>query len=151
MSRSQQTLAPVETHPSFWTRVIALFARLWRVIWSIWTTVIVGGFLVGVILISFLIKGTTGLTDPRTWVVIQPLLAHPLLSIIGLIAVAILILCAFLAHRHQKKVARAEQHAYAESLVDIGRGVRKLLEDQNARPVASQPSTPKAVSANQEI
>src|SRR3989442_8725440 len=79
MSRSSQTLAPVQPPPSFWTPVIALFAHLWHVIWWVWSTVIVGGLLVGMI-ISFATNGTSGLTDPSTWVVIQPLLAHPLLD-----------------------------------------------------------------------
>src|SRR5436853_167451 len=102
MSRSPQTLAPVQPRPSIWTRAIHLFARLWRVIWWIWTTIIVGGLLVGII-ISLATNGTSGLTAPSTWVVIQPLLAHPLLTIIALIIAGIITLLAFLAHRHQKK------------------------------------------------
>src|SRR3989442_6276524 len=116
MSRSSQTLAPVQPPPSFWTPVIALFAHLWHVIWWVWSTVIVGGRVVGMI-ISFATNGTSGLTDASTWVVIQPLLAHPLLTIIALIAASILTLSAFLAHRHQKKVVQKQEQAHENSLV----------------------------------
>src|SRR5947209_13950884 len=142
MSRSPQTLAPVQPHPSYWTRVIALFARLWRVIWWVWSTVIVGGLLVGII-ISLATNGTSGLTDPHTWVVIQPLLAHLLLTIIALIAAGILTFCAFLAHRHQKNVAQKQEHSHEEALVDIAKaarigveGVRTALEELKAKPTA---------------
>src|SRR5437764_15279112 len=104
MSRSPQTLASVQTHPPFWTRAIAPLARLWRVIWWVWSTIIVGGLLVGII-ISLSTKGTSGLGDPRTWVVIQPLVAHPQLTIMALIAASILTFAAFLAHRHIKNIA----------------------------------------------
>ena len=124
MSRSPQTLAPAQTHPSFWTRVIALFARLWIVIGWVWGTVIVGGFLIGVVFVSLVTKGTSGLTDPRTWVVVQPLLAHLLLTIIGLIVVGIITLLAFLAHHHQKKVEHDQEQAHEEALVDIAKTAR---------------------------
>src|SRR6266568_4608324 len=60
MSRSSQTHAPVQPRPPFWTRVIPLFARLWRVILWIWGTVIVGGFLIGVVFVSLVTKGKNG-------------------------------------------------------------------------------------------
>jgi tetratricopeptide (TPR) repeat protein len=151
MSRSPQNLAPVQTHPSFWTRVIALFARLWRIIWWVWGTVIVGGFLIGVVFVSLVTKGTSGLTDPRTWVVIQPLLAHPLLTIIALIIAGILTLSAFLAHRHQKGITQQQEQAHEKSLVVVAEGVLKLLEDQTSRPVASPPPPSNSVPPLQEI
>src|SRR5437016_3245108 len=150
MSRSPQTLAPVQTHPSFWTRAIAPLARLWRIIWWVWSTIIVGGLLVGII-ISLSTNGTSGLADPRTWVVIQPLLAHPQLTIIALIAASILTLSAFLAHRHQKNLAQKQEQIHEEALVDIAKAARTALEELKTRPVASPPSPSNPVPSNQEI
>ncbi len=151
MSRSSQTHAPVQPRPPFWTRVIPLFARLWRVILWIWGTVIVGGFLIGVVFVSLVTKGTSGLTDPRTWVVIQPLLAHPLLTIIALIIAGIITLSAFLAHRHQKNGAQKQEQVHEEALVDIAKAARTALEELKARPVASPPPPSNTVPPNQEI
>src|SRR2546427_13001929 len=75
-----------------------------------------GGFIVGV-LVSFITKGTTGLADPRTWVVIRPLLAHPLQVAITFIMVSVVTLLAYLAHRSQHAASRESQHHYNEALL----------------------------------
>jgi hypothetical protein len=153
MSRSPQTLAPVHPSPPFWARVIPLFARLWHVIWWIWTTVIVGGLLVGII-ISLATNGTSGLTDPSTWVVVHSLLAHLLLTIIGLLIAGIITLLAYLAHRHQKKAARAEKQVHDESFVDVAKGVRTALtavEELMVKTPANSPSPSNAMPPTQAI
>jgi hypothetical protein len=79
-------------HP-FWGKVIALFAALWQIVWWIRTTLIIGGLVSGA-LVAYATSGSTGLTAPTTWIVVRPLLAHPVGSAIGLSAAALLTLVA---------------------------------------------------------
>jgi len=67
----------IHSRHSFWRQVTTLLAWLWHVIWWIWSTIIIGGLIVG-ILVSYATKGISDLADPRTWIVIHPLIAHPL-------------------------------------------------------------------------
>ncbi len=145
MSQSPQSLAPVRPRHPFSERVIALGARLWHAIGWIWSTVIVGGFLVG-LLLSYLITGTSGLPnpDPRTWFFIRPLLAHPLVTSIVLIVALLLSLGSNLAARHEKREQQEQERAREESLKDIGRGVRELLEERKTPPTSTPSPAPVA-------
>ena len=153
MSQSPQSLAPVRSRLSFSGRVIALGARLWHIIGWIWSTVIVGGFLVG-LLISYLLTGTSGLpnSDPRTWFIVRTLLAYPLVTAIVLIATLLITLGCYFAARREKREQQGQQSAHEESLIDISRGVRdmgrgvlELLEERRTQ-AASMPGAASSTS-----
>jgi tetratricopeptide (TPR) repeat protein len=120
----------------FWKGVLRIGVWLWHVIWWVWGSLLVGGLLVGAV-ISLATTGTSGLSDPRTWIVIHPLLAHPLGAAIAFVAVTGLTLFSFFAHRSQKRVIHQRQQAHDEALVDIARGIRHTLEKLNDIPGAS--------------
>ncbi len=147
MSQSPQSLAPVRPRHTFSERVIALGARLWHAVGWIWSTVIVGGFLVG-LLLSYLITGTSGLPnpDPRTWFIIRPLLAHPLVTSIVLAVALFITLGSYFAARHEKREQQEQQRAQEESLVDVAKGVRKLLEEARTKPAPSPAPAASVVS-----
>lgn len=62
MDRDSQP--PVSLSP-FWKGVLRIGVWLWQVIWWVWSSILVGGLLVGS-LISLATSGTSGLGDPRT-------------------------------------------------------------------------------------
>src|SRR5579862_1597821 len=63
ISRLLRDLHP--KHP-FWGKVLAPLDWLWRFVWQVWTTVVVGGLIVN-ILISLGTTGTSGITNPSAW------------------------------------------------------------------------------------
>ena len=89
-------------HP-FWGPVIWVLTWLWRIVWYVWTTLIIDGLVSGAIVASAT-SGSTGLSAPSTWIVVRPLLAHPVGSAIGLSAAALLTFVAYLAHRWRTRV-----------------------------------------------
>ena len=115
--RVSKLFRSIHPYHHFWGRVIAFFAWLWRFIGWIWSTLIVGGLLVG-ILISLATKGTSGLADPRTWVVIRPLLAHPFWTVVAFIASIVVTVLAKLAERSQHRAAHHTMDEYVMKRVD---------------------------------
>ncbi|HST87657.1 MAG TPA: hypothetical protein VLJ14_04695, partial [Ktedonobacterales bacterium] len=114
-TRTLGLLASIHPRHPIWGKIIWLFDRLWRIIWWLWTSVILGGILVGAA--AALItssNGTTGLADPRTWIVIRPLLAHPRRATAGLALALILTLLAYLAHRAWSRYAAEDKNAASE-------------------------------------
>jgi hypothetical protein len=83
-----------------WRQVLASGALLWRFIGWIWGSIILGGLAIGM-LVSYLITGTTGLSnpDPRTWFIVRPLLQDPLRTGFGLVITLILTASAYFSHR----------------------------------------------------
>jgi tetratricopeptide (TPR) repeat protein len=114
----------------FWRGGLRIGIWLWHVIWWVWSSLLVGGLVVGA-LISLATTGTSGLSDPRTWVVIHPLLAHPLGAIMAFLAVVGLTLFSFFAHLSQKRMIQQRQQAHDEALVDLAKGIRHTLEKLN--------------------
>lgn len=113
-------------------RLIAFGAKLWRIIGWIWGTVIIGGFFAGLI-ISYMMTGTSGLqnSDPRSWFIVRPFLAHPLTSAISLFVALLLTLGCYFAAHLEKRNQEEQRNAHEEALVDVAKGVRKLLEEAN--------------------
>jgi hypothetical protein len=69
-TRTFGLLASIHPRHPIWGKVIWLFDRLWRIIWWLWTSVILGGLALGAAVAYFTSSnGTTGLADPRTWIV----------------------------------------------------------------------------------
>jgi len=74
------------------------FDFIWHVVAKIVGAVIIGGLLVNV-LVSLATTGTSGVADPSTWAISQPLLAYPIyafISLLGLLGIGVI---AFLVHR----------------------------------------------------
>src|SRR6266516_1812150 len=96
--------ASIHPHGSLKVRTIAIAAWLWKVIWWLWSTVIVGGFIVSVI-VSYATTGTSGFKnpDPRSWFIVRPLLAYPWQTAVGLFFALTLTLGTYLAHRSQQR------------------------------------------------
>src|SRR5947209_1006015 len=109
MPRLPKSRVSVRSHNSFGDRVVTVGDWLCHIIGWIWSTVIVGGLLVSV-LISYATAGTTGLTklDPRTWFVVHPLLAYPLQTAVGFIVALIVTISAYLAHLSQRRAKTIE-------------------------------------------
>src|SRR5690349_3452284 len=117
---------------------IPLLALSWHVIGWIWSTIIVGGVLVG-FLTSYLTTGESGfsLSGPHSWFILRQLLTHSLITTIVIIIAIIFTFICYLAARYKKR-ERQEQHlAQQESLGDIGRGIRKLLEEAQTESSSS--------------
>jgi hypothetical protein len=91
-----------QLHRFFMHSVITVGAWLWRVIWWVWSTIIVGSLLVGA-LNSVITTGPSGLTDPRKWFVVHALLSKPSQAVIVIVVALIITLGAYLAHRSQQK------------------------------------------------
>lgn len=83
-------------HPIRW-----LLARYWNAVWWIWSTVIVGGLLVS-ILVSYLINGTPGVARPDSWFLVHVLLAHIVVSAVALAIGVLLTLAGYIAHRQER-------------------------------------------------
>jgi DNA polymerase III delta prime subunit/MFS family permease len=96
--------ASIHPHRSLKVRTIAIAAWLWKLIWWLWSTVIVGGFIVSVI-VSYATTGTSGFkdSDPRSWFIVRPLLAYPWQTAVGLFFALILTLGTYLAYRSQQR------------------------------------------------
>src|SRR5262249_11190516 len=58
------------------TPVKLLFDAIWHLLAYIAGVFLVGGILVNVV-ISLATTGSTGVTDPTSWAIVQPLFAHP--------------------------------------------------------------------------
>lgn len=120
------------------TGFISLLARLWHFIGWIWGTVIVGGFAVD-LFISLVTMGTRGLSqfDPRTWPMTGLLLTHPLVTAIVLIVAVLFTFACYLAARHEKRERHEQHQTHQEAILDIGRGVHKLLEEAQTKSAPS--------------
>ncbi len=96
--------ASIHPHRTLKVRTIAIAAWMWKLIWWLWSTVIVGGFIVSVI-VSYATTGTNGFKnpDPRSWFIIRPLFAHPWQTAVGLFIALILTLGTYLAYRSQPR------------------------------------------------
>lgn len=141
MDHDSQSLAPLFI---FWKGVLRAGAWLWQAIWWIWSSVLVGGLLVTVIT-SFIMTGTSGLSNSRTWVVVRLLLAHPHLTIIALLGAGGLTLFTFLAHRGQQQRDQQRQLAHDEALEKLERvhsalGRLESVFNPSVSPSSSTPS-----------
>ena len=116
----------------YWMRTINLLAWLWHIIWWVWSTVIIGGLIVA-ILVSYATTGTSGLNNPRKWVVTQLLLIHPIIGVFVFIVASVTTLLAYFAHQYHRKISREDELHHNEALLDIARGVRTAMEELNAR------------------
>jgi tetratricopeptide (TPR) repeat protein len=128
MPRKLQIFVSERTYSLFRERIITLGNLLWHVIGWIWGSVIIGGFIINIV-ISFVSTGTSGLSDPRSWFLVKPLLAYPVQSLLLLFAASFLTVLIYLCHRYKQQEQRKQQYAHNESLIDIAKGVRRLLED----------------------
>ncbi len=130
-----QSLTPINFNKLSRMWLISAFARLWLIIGWVWSSIIIGGFVVSLI-VSYVTTGTIGITkaDPRSWFLLQPLFAHPLGIIIAIAFALTLTLCAYISYRIQQKALKEEKEEYHKAVMNIGRGVHKLLEDVKTNP-----------------
>jgi hypothetical protein len=86
----------------YWRRSVLTMARgldwLWRAFAYVVGGLIFGGLLLNIV-ISYLTTGTPGITDPRTWVVVQYVLSDIQDSALIFGAVAFIAMIAYLGHR----------------------------------------------------
>jgi hypothetical protein len=133
-------------------RIFNVLAVLWRPISWLGGALILG-IIIGVLGNAAFTLLTTGKIDlTGTLTVLSWLPAHFVLSLVILIAVGVLTLCSYLAHRSQQQITEEAKQAHDESLVIVAQGVKHLLEERNARPIVSSiPSSPisqKAIPPN---
>lgn len=120
----------------FQKQSLTLLDQIWHCIWWVWSTIIVGGFIVG-ILISIITRGTSDLANPSQWVILHLLFTHPVYTISGLIVIGFLTIIAYFAHHYQRSASQTRQLLHNESLVDIARGVRRAVEELNTRSTSN--------------
>jgi predicted ATPase len=130
---------PVPEFQSFGERFTTLGAWMWHVIGWVWSTVIVAGVLVS-LLVSYAATGR--LEDPRSWVILGFLGAHPVVAATGLGAAILLTLGAYLAHRAQRQRMMHRERGYQETIVTLGRGVHHLLEEAQKKSPPTSTQTP---------
>ena len=124
---------------SFGERFITLGAWMWHVIGWVWSTVIVAGVLVS-LLVSYAATGR--LEDPRGWVILGFLGAHPVVAATGLGAAIVLTLGAFWANRAQRQRMMHRERGYQETILTLGRGVHHLLEEARKTSVSTSAQRP---------
>lgn len=102
--RGPHPLRSVHRHHPFWGHVLLVLHWLWqKVIWWVWGSVIVGGYVVGA-LINWFMAGGLGL-DPRDWAVWHLAEAHPRRALALIVIAAALTLLAWVGERlYQRKL-----------------------------------------------
>ena len=134
MSRASPTPMPVRPSLSWKGLLISLGARVWLLIGWIWSTMIVGGLLVS-LLMTYATTGT--IMDPRSWVLIRTLLAHPTILVLGLLLAFLLTWCASWASRFQ----RQQQQAFddQQTLHSIEQPIHHLDRESQRTPADPAP------------
>jgi tetratricopeptide (TPR) repeat protein len=132
-------------------RGIAFLAWLWRFMKAIWILVIIAVIVSasGSIIPTLLQTGTstfTKLSDIKSW-----LYGNLAWIIIVFLAVLVLTICAYLAHRHQERVLQKQQQT--QNVQDIKLGVSAAFEELKANsPIdmveSQQETTPPAAAWN---
>jgi predicted ATPase len=112
---------------------------MWHVIGWVWSTVIVAGVLVS-LLVSYAATGR--LEDPRGWVILGFLGAHPVVAATGLGAAIVLTLGALWANRAQRQRMMHRERGYQETIVTLGRGVHHLLEEAQKKSLSTATQMP---------
>ena len=116
-----------------WMRVstdfVTFLALLWHLIVWMWSILIIG-IVVGVLGNAFFTLLTTGKIDlTGTLTVIAWLYAHLSLCLTILILTLGITFCSYLAHRWRQGVIQEKQRDRDDSLVVIGRGVQRALDE----------------------
>jgi tetratricopeptide (TPR) repeat protein len=133
-----------------WKPLIAFFALLWRVIWGLWGTIVIGAIVVGVIgsaAYTYLTKGHFDPIDLPHLPLIQAVAMYPLRTTFVLAPLAFLTLFSYLAHQSQQRAARDNQMGeYALKRVDqldptnykLFRYVKQVYLPREADTIAQQ-------------
>jgi Domain of unknown function (DUF4062) len=124
MSRDSPTPVPVRASLSWKGFLISLGARVWLLVGWIWSTIILGGLLVS-LLITYATTGT--ITDPRSWVLIRTILVHPTILVLGLLLAFLLTLFASWAYRIQRQEQQQHTFDYQQTLQSIEQHMHNLV------------------------
>src|SRR5262249_41322762 len=138
MSRDSATPMPVRPSLSMKGWLIPLGARVWRLIGWIWSTLLVGGLLVS-LLMTYVTTGT--LTDLRSWALIRTLLVHPTLLVLGLLLAFLLTLGAYWASRYQRQVQQQQAFDEQQTLRSIEQDLHHLERESPPTPADPAPLT----------
>jgi predicted ATPase len=114
---------------------------VWLLIGWIWSTIILGGLLVS-LLITYATTGT--ILDPRSWVLIRMLLAHPTILVLGLLLAFLLTLCAYWASRFQRQEQQQQAVDFQQTLHSIEPNIHNLIIESHSiyadpAPVTADP------------
>jgi predicted ATPase len=136
---SRDSPAPMSVRPSLsWKGLLlALGARVWLLIGWIWSTIILGGLLVS-LLITYATTGT--ILDPRSWALIRTLLAHPTILVLGLLLAFLLTLGAYWASRLQRQ-EQQQAFDFQQTLQSIEQHVHHLDRESHPTPADPAPGT----------
>ena len=103
-------------------------ARVWSVLSWIWSTVIVGGLIIGAGIEYATSTGESEFQfDPRSWKQFEFMAAHPIQTVIVVFVGVGLSFLAYLGHRHEQRARRRASLDHGEALVQIATGVKELL------------------------
>lgn len=138
MSRDSPTPTQVRPSLSWKGLLLSLGARVWLLIGWIWSTIILGGLLVS-LLITYATTGT--ILDPRSWVLIRTLLAHPTILVLGLLLAFLLTLCAYWASRLQRQEQQQHAFDFQQTLHSIEQHVHHLDRESHSTPADPAPVT----------
>jgi Domain of unknown function (DUF4062)/NB-ARC domain len=148
MSRDSPTSKLVRVSLSWKGMLISLGARVWLLIGWIWSTLIVGGFLVS-LLITYATTGT--IMDPRSWVLIRTLLAHPTILVLGLLLALLLTAGAYWASRLQRQQQQQQAFDYQQTLLSIEHHVHHLDSASQRTPADPAPGAADPPPASRPI
>jgi hypothetical protein len=123
MSRDSPTPTPVRPSLSRKGLLISLGARVWLLIGWIWSTIILGVLLVS-LLFTYAMTGT--ILDPRSWVLIRILLAHPTILVLGLLLAFLLTLGAYWASRLYRQEQQQQAFDSQQTLHSIEQHMHNL-------------------------
>ncbi len=138
MSRDSPTPMPVRPSLSWKGWLISLGARVWLLIGWTWSTIILGGLLVS-LLITYATTGT--ILDPRSWVLIRTLLAHPTILVLGLLLAFLLTLCASWASRFQRQEQQQQAFDFQQTLHSIEQHIHNLDRESHSTHADPAPVT----------
>jgi len=140
MPRRLRIFVSERTSSLLWERSITLGNWLWQVIGWIWGSVILGGFIINIV-ISYITTGVSGLTDPRSWFLVRSVLAYSIQALLLFTVAFLLTLLSYLSHRYKRQEQQKRQHAHNEALIDIAKGVHRLLEDSTHQHASTESLT----------
>ncbi len=129
---------PVRPSLSWKGLLLSLGARVWLLIGWIWSTIIVGGLLLS-LLITYATTGT--ITDPRSWALIRTLLAHPTILVLGLLLAFLLTLGAYWASRLQRQEQQQQAFDFQQTLHSIEQHLHHLESASHTTPADPAPVT----------
>ncbi len=138
MSRDSPTPTPVRSSLSWKGLLLSLGARVWLLIGWIWSTIILGGLLVS-LLITYATTGTV--LDPRSWVLIRTLLAHPTILVLGLLLAFLLTLGAYWASRLQRQEQQQQAFDFQQTLHSIEQHIHHLERESHRTHADPAPLT----------